>query len=186
MVNEVKDLVIDCMEGKRMAQRELYHLFAPKMLGICYRYTKSLEDAEDVLQEGFIKIFTRIKQYNGTGDFAAWISIIMVNSAIDYINKNKKYKNDLQITDVPLNAVSDENPEVYIDTKDLVEEIRRLPLMYQVVFNLIAVEGYNHSDVAELLKTNLNTVRSRYSRARAMLIVEINKNEELQLNYYAK
>lgn len=182
MSNEVNALIVDCIEGKRIAQRELYLLYAPKMLGICYRYTKSLEDAEDVLQEGFIKIFTRIKQYKGDGDFVGWMSIIMVNSAIDYINKNKKYKNDLQITDIPVNVKSDENPELYIDTKDLVEEIRRLPLLYQLVFNLIAVEGYNHLEVAELLKTNVNTVRSRYSRARTMLITEIKKNEELQLN----
>ncbi len=186
MAKAVNELIIDCLEGKRMAQKELYQLYAPKMLGICYRYTKTLEDAEDVLQEGFVKTFNNIKQYKGNGDFGAWIRTIMVNTAIDYLNKHKKYKKELQLAETALYVASNETPEIYLDTKDLVDLIRKLPIIYQLVFNLIAVEGYSQPDVAELMNTNINTIRSRYSRARTILIEEIKKQEEVQLNYYAK
>jgi RNA polymerase sigma-70 factor (ECF subfamily) len=186
MTKGVNELILDCLEGKRMAQKELYQLYAPKMLGICYRYTKTLEDAEDVLQEGFVKTFNNIKHYKGTGDFAAWLRTIMVNTAIDYLNKHKKYKKELQLLENDLNITSNETPEIYLDTKDLVELIRKLPIIYQLVFNLIAVEGYSQQDVAELMNTNINTIRSRYSRARTMLMEHIKQQEELQLNYYAK
>jgi len=186
MVTSEKQLIADCLDGNHTAQKTLYQLYANKMLGICYRYTKTLEDAEDVLQEGFIKVFTRIHQFSGEGNFTSWITTIMVNTAIDYLHKRKKYRKDLNLDDLPIYMVSDDNPDINMDTKDLVEHIRNLPLSYQLVFNLVAIEGYSQMEVADILKTNINTIRSRYSRARAMLIVEIKKNELTQLNAYAK
>jgi len=184
-------LIKDCLKGNRIAQHELYQLYAAKMLGICYRYTKSLEDAEDVLQEGFIKVFTRLGQYKQNGNLGAWIRMIMVNTAIDYINKHNRYKNSLQLEDVQLYLVSDDDPNVLLDTKDLVELIRALPITYQLVFNLVAIEGMNHPEVAELLQMNINTIRSNYSRARAMLIGALEKEQTQtdtseQMVYYAK
>ncbi len=184
-----QQLIKDCLKGNRIAQHGLYQLYAAKMLGLCYRYTKSLEDAEDVLQEGFIKVFTRLAQYKQSGNLGAWIRTIMVNTAIDYIHKHSRYKNNLQPEDVQLYLVSDDNPELLIDTKDLVEEIRALPIGYQVVFNLVAVEGFSHTEAAEMLKMNINTVRSQYSRARAMLMMAIEKeqlNTDEQKALYAR
>lgn len=186
MVTSEKQLIQDCLKGNQIAQRGLYQLYSGKMLGICYRYTKTIEDAEDVLQEGFIKVFTRIHQFAGDGNFLSWITTIMVNTAIDYLHKRKKYSKDLNLDDLPMYMVSDNNPEIDLDTKDLVEHIRNLPLTYQLVFNLVAIEGYSQMEVASLLKININTIRSRYSRARAMLIVEIKKNELPKVNAYAK
>ena len=124
-------LIKACLKGKREAQYELYNLYAPTMLGFCYRYTKSLEDAEDVLQDDFIKVFTKLHQYKQEGDLAVWIRRIMVNCAISYLQKHTRYKKDLQLDEVVLHPVSDENPAITIDTKELVEMIRGLTICYQ-------------------------------------------------------
>lgn len=173
----IREIVKNCIKGKKDAQRKLYQQYAPAMLGVCYLYTKSIEDAEDVLQEGFIKVFTHLHQFKGDGDIGAWIRRIMVNTAISYLHKHKRYKNEMLTDDSVLHPVTDENPEIRIDTKQLAEMIQQLPTGYQLIFNLIAIEGYNHIEVSELLKININTVRSKYSRARAMLIAMLKKNE---------
>ena len=146
------------------------------MLGTCYRYTKSLADAEDILQDGFIKVFTRLHQFKGNGELGAWIRRIMVNTAITYIQKHNRYKREMQVDDVAVHPVSDENPEIHMDTKELVELIRALPVSYQVVFNFVGVEGFSHVEVAKMLNMNENTLRSQYNRARMMLINKLKKN----------
>lgn len=168
-----KELIKDCLRNKMGAQRELYNLYASSMLGVCYRYTKSIEDAEDVLQEGFIKVFTKLEQFNHDGELGAWIRRIMVNTAINYLQKHNRYKKQMQVDDMKLHPVSDENPEINLDTKDLVELIVQLPSGYQTIFNLVAVEGYDHVEVSKMLGMNINTVRSQYSRARAMLVARL-------------
>ncbi len=177
-MNHTAKLIKDCLKNKKEAQHELYQLYAPIMLGVCYRYTKSIEDAEDVLQEGFIKVFTNIHQYKQDGELGAWIRRIMVNCAISYLKKHSRYKKDLQLTDVGLHPISCDNPSISLDTKDLVRIIRDLPLAYQTIFNLIGIEGYNAVEVAEILNININTVRSQYSRARALLIKAIEQNNQ--------
>jgi RNA polymerase sigma factor (sigma-70 family) len=186
-MNSTTKLIKDCLKNKKEAQHELYQLYAPIMLGVCYRYTKSLEDAEDVLQEGFIKVFTNMHQYKQEGDLGAWIRRIMVNCAITYLKKHNRYKKDLQLTEVGLHPISNDNPAINLNTKDLVNIIRSLPLAYQTIFNLMAVEGYNATEVSEILNLNINTVRSQYSRSRAMLIKAIESNElQINNNNYAR
>ena len=177
-MNHTAKLIKECLKNKKEAQHELYQLYAPLMLGVCYRYTKSIEDAEDVLQEGFIKVFTKIHQYKQEGDLGAWIRRIMVNCAITYLKKHSRYKKDLQLSDIGLHPITNENPTIALDTKDLVNIIRALPLAYQTIFNLIAIEGYNASEVAEIMNSNINTIRSQYSRSRAMLIKAIEQNNQ--------
>ncbi|MFY7899578.1 MAG: RNA polymerase sigma factor [Chitinophagaceae bacterium] len=180
-------LIKDCLKNKRSAQLELYNLYAPTMLAVCYRYTKSLEDAEDVLQEGFIKVFKNLHQYRMDGDIAAWIRRIMVNCAITYLNKHNRYKKDMQLEDVALHPITEETPITTLQAKDLIELIRQLPSGYQTIFNLIAVEGFNHIDVSTLLNLNVNTVRSQYSRARAMLIKLIEQaDNQLEKKMYER
>ena len=170
-------LVKECIKGKAAAQKDLYHLFANSMLGICYRYTKSMADAEDVLQEGFVKVFKNLHQYKFEGELGGWIRRIMVNTAINYLKKNSRYQSELLFGDDQLHAVAQDNPEVRMSAKELSELIRQLPTGYQTIFNLVAIEGYNHIEVAEMLGINENTSRSQYSRARAMLIREIEASE---------
>jgi RNA polymerase sigma-70 factor (ECF subfamily) len=179
------DLIKECLKGNRQAQQLLYEHFAGTMFGICYRYTKSRDDAEDVLQEGFIKVFTRLHQYKNEGELGGWIRRIMVNTAINYIQKHNRYKKDLQTEQLTLHPVSNDNPEIQLNTKELVELIRELPTGYQTIFNLVAVEGYSHVEVAAILNMNENTIRSQYSRARAMLISMLKKTSDvnIRINY---
>jgi len=180
-------IIKDCLKNKRSAQHDLYNMYAPSMLGVCYRYTKSVEDAEDVLQEGFIKVFKSLHQYRMDGDIAAWIRRIMVNTAITYLNKHNRYKKDMQLEDIAVHPITEETPIHYIETKDLIELIRQLPTGYQTIFNLIAVEGFNHMEVSTLLNINVNTVRSQYSRARALLIKHIEQmNQQLEKKMYER
>jgi RNA polymerase sigma factor (sigma-70 family) len=169
-------LLHDCLKGKTSAQRELYAFFAHAMLGLCYRYTKSMTDAEDVLQEGFIKVFKNLHQYNGSGDLGAWVRRIMVNSAINYLKNERRYQYDLSFMEETLHPVSDENPEFILDAKELADLIRQLPTGYQTIFNMHAVEGYSHVEIASILGIHVGTSRSQYARARALLISWITKN----------
>ena len=162
-------LIKDCLKGKQAAQKQLYQEFASQMLGVCYRYTKSLEDAEDILQEGFVKVFKFLHQYNREGELGAWIRRIMVNTALNYLKKSRKYQNDLLYDTKELTVITNENPEVLLNAKELAEMIRQLPTGYQTIFNLFAVEGYTHVEIGQMLGISDNTSRSQYMRARQLL-----------------
>jgi RNA polymerase sigma-70 factor (ECF subfamily) len=175
---ETQQLLSNCLKGQKVAQHQLYKQYAAVMLGLCYRYTKSYEDAEDVLQDGFIRVFTHLHQFKHDGDLGAWIRRIMVNAAISYLNKHSRYRQEMNVDDLKLHLVSDYNPELKFETKQLVEIIRQLPSGYQTIFNMVAIEGYDHVEVAKLLEMNVNTVRSKYSRARTILIKMLKENND--------
>jgi RNA polymerase sigma factor (sigma-70 family) len=179
-------LVKDCLKGKPEAQRQLYEHFAKNMLGVCYRYTKSLKDAEDVLQDGFVKVFLGIHQFKFEGGLGAWIHRIMVNTALNFLKKNRKYRDEMVFTEQPLHPVASENPAVNLEAKELADLIRQLPHGYQTIFNLYAVEGFSHVEIGEMLGITDGTSRSQYARARALLINWIEKNSlEIKNENYA-
>lgn len=185
-MTESQKLIKDCLNGKQAAQRELYEQFAGSMLGVCYRYTKSMADAEDVLQEGFIKVFRYLHQYKSEGEPGAWIRRIMVTTAINYLKRHRHYQADLSFKDIGLHPVSTDNPDVFINTKELADLIRQLPPGYQTIFNLYAIEGYSHIEIGKMLGINKVTSRSQYSRARALLITWLEKeSEDIKKNSYA-
>lgn len=165
-----QQLVRDCLREKPGAERRLYEHFAQSMLGVCYRYTKSLRDAEDVLQEGFVKVFLNLGQFKFQGEPGAWIRRIMVNTALNFLKSNRKYRNEMVFTPETLHPVSPDNPELKMEAKELAELIRQLPPGYQAIFNLHAVEGYSHVEIGEMLGISDGTSRSQYARARALLI----------------
>ena len=180
-------LVKDCIKGKVAAQKELYSFFAGPMLGICYRYTKSLADAEDVLQEGFVKVFKNLHQYKFEGELGGWIRKIMVNTAINYLKKHRRYQTELLFPDDQLHVVAEDHPEVRMSAKELSELIRQLPTGYQTIFNLHAVEGYSHVEIGEILGIHEGTSRSQYARARGLLITWIeSKLSDTKTERYAK
>ncbi|HVF97536.1 MAG TPA: sigma-70 family RNA polymerase sigma factor [Flavisolibacter sp.] len=179
-------LVKECIKGKAAAQRMLYDRFASPMLAVCYRYTKSVADAEDVLQEGFVKAFKNLQQYKAEGELGAWIRRIMVTTAINYLKKNSRYNQELVFGDEHLHAVSLYQPQVSLDAKELADLIRQLPSGYQTIFNLYAVEGYNHLEIGKMLGIQEGTSRSQYARARALLIQWIEKNNEQKTTAYAR
>lgn len=173
---DYQKLVKDCLKGKPEAQRQLYEHYADYMLGVCYRYTKSMPDAEDILQEGFVKVFTNLHQYKSQGELGAWIRRIMVNTTINYLKKQSRYQSELSFTDVALHPVTNDDPEIQLSTKELAELIRQLPVGYQTIFNLHAVEGYSHVEIGKILGIQEGTSRSQYARARGLLINWIKKN----------
>ena len=175
-------LVKDCLKQKPLAQQQLYDQFAPSMLGVCYRYTKSLSDAEDVLQDGFIKVFTHLADYKFTGELGAWIRRIMVTTALNYLKKNKRYRREMVFADTPLHVVSDQNPVVALDARQLSDLIRQLPSGFQTIFNLYAIEGYTHAEIGQLLGISDGTSKSQYARARYLLIEWIEKYSSLPKN----
>jgi RNA polymerase sigma-70 factor (ECF subfamily) len=172
---DYQQLLKECLKRKPEAQKRLYDHFAPSMLGVCFRYTKSLSDAEEVLQEGFIKVFTRLNQFKSDGELGGWIRKIMVNTALNFLKTNQKYRYDLSFDEMPLHLVSTENPAVNLQTKELAELIRQLPTGFQTIFNLYAVEGYKHAEIASMLGISEGTSRSQYARARIILIEWIEK-----------
>lgn len=180
-------LVKDCLKEKPSAQRALYDHFAGPMLGVCFRYTKSLADAEDVLQEGFVKVFRNLHQYKSEGELGGWVRRIMVRTAINYLKKNSRYQNELVFTDDHLHPVSGNTVELSMEAKELAELIRQLPTGYQTIFNLHAVEGYTHVEIGEILGIKEGTSRSQYARGRALLINWIQKrNGEQKTDLYAR
>ncbi len=173
-----KQLIKDCQKGNVLAQRQLYDHYADQMFAVCYRYTKSFEDAEDVLQEGFIRVFTNLHQYRGDGELGAWIRRIMVHTSINYLKKNAHYRKEMVFTEPALHPVLNETPDILIQAKELADLIRQLPTGYQTVFNLYAVEGFSHGEIGKMLGVSENTSRSQYMRARNLLSEWIEKIDE--------
>jgi RNA polymerase sigma factor (sigma-70 family) len=181
-------LVKDCLKGRPAAQKQLYQLYAGPMLSVCYRYTKSMADAEDVLQEGFVKVFLHLHQYRFQGELGAWIRRIMVTTAINFLKRNARYQSELVFPEDHLHAVSNEaHPEIKMEAKELADLIRQLPPGYQTIFNLYAVEGFNHVEIGTILGIQESTSRSQYARARALLIHWVEKKDnDVKKTVYAK
>lgn len=170
-------LVKQCRKGDSRAQRELYEKFAPQMLSVCRRYVKSLEDAEEVLSNAFIKVFTKIDQYSGEGALGGWIRRIMVNESLNYIRYQKNLFVEIE-EENHLN-VSHDGFASQIDADHLLAMVAELPLGYRTVFNLYAIEGYTHKEIGEMLGVSENTSKSQLSKARRHLQERIGENELL-------
>jgi RNA polymerase sigma-70 factor (ECF subfamily) len=169
-MNGEKDIVAGCIEGRHSAQQSLYDKYARLLLGVCNRYTQNIEEAEDVLQEGFVKIFLNMKEFKGEGSLVAWMRRIMINTAITHYHKMRKhrYHDDLEeISETRLEEHSWEESE--FTNEELYQLIHQMPDGYRVVFNLYAVEGYKHREIAKILDIDENTSKSQYSRARRWL-----------------
>ncbi len=162
-------LLVGCMNNDPTAQRELYNRYSPKMLSVCYRFGNSREDAEDMLQEGFIKIFTQIHTFQNKGAFEGWIRRIIVHTCINFLKKNKKFSNSIDLDQADYLEVKEETMPSVMQARQIIECIRQLPLGYRTVLNLYAMEGYSHKEIAEMLDIEESTSRSQYTRAKVML-----------------
>lgn len=170
---DINLLIKEAIRGHRPAQKQLYDLYASVMLGVCYRYTKSLQDAEDILQEGFIKMFNNLGRYREEGEFAAWLRKIMVNTCINYLKKNSRYNSALVFNDRDLapvvTGIADDHTESTINAKQMLSLVRQLPTGYQVIFNLHAIEGYSHVEIGSMLGITDTTSRTQFFKARKLL-----------------
>lgn len=167
------DLIIGCINGDRRMQKAMYDKYAGKMYAVCLRYMGNADDAQDILQEGFIKIFKNLERFRGEGSFEGWVRRIFVNTAIEQIRKKKT---DLSLTEkeesIELKSVSAiEN----INEKDLLRIIKDLSPGYRSVFNLYVVEGYSHKEIGELLGISEGTSKSQLARARMILQEKIKR-----------
>ena len=157
------------IKNNASAQEAFYNKFSPKMLGVCYRFAKNREDAEDMLQEGFIKIFTQLHQYRSEGALEGWIRRIIVHTCINVLKKNKKFAESVDIIHANSIYVREDMIPSIMQAKQVVECIRMLPMGYRTVLNLYAIEGYSHKEIAVMLEIEESTSRSQYTRAKAML-----------------
>jgi len=154
-----------CLHNDAVAQQLLYNRFSSKMLSVCYRYAKSREDAEDMLQEGFIKVFTQIHQFQNRGALEGWIRKIVVHTCINNLKKNKKFAESVDIIHANSIKVREESVPSIIQAKQVIECIRVLPIGYRTVLNLYAIEGYSHKEIADQLNISPNTVKNHMGTA---------------------
>jgi RNA polymerase sigma factor (sigma-70 family) len=158
-----------CLNNTASAQEALYARFSPRMLGVCYRFARNREDAEDMLQEGFIKVFSQIHQFRNQGALEGWIRRIIVHTCINVIKKNKKFSDCVDILYAGNLYMNEQNIHSIVESKQVIEAIRALPLGYRTVLNLYAIEGYSHKEIGQMLEIEESTSRSQYTRAKAML-----------------
>jgi RNA polymerase sigma-70 factor, ECF subfamily len=171
-------LINGCKKRQRQAQHEVYNWLAPKMLVLCRRYIKDVTEAESVMITGFMKVLDKIDQFSGEGNFEGWVRRIMVNESLLYIRKNKAMyiEVDIEYADhEPNYTLASEN----LEADDLVTLINGLPIGYRTVFNMFAIEGYSHKEIAVTLSISENTSKSQLSRARKLLQKQIVDKEVL-------
>lgn len=165
-----QELIAACQEGKSWAQRKIYEQHAPIMMSVCFRYVNDRETARDLLQDGFIKVFTKVDTYSGSGSFAGWMRRIFVTTALEYLRQNDALKQSENIDDISY-LIEDKEVSVLdnISANDLMRCISELSDGYRTVFNLYAIEGYSHAEIAEILNISEVTSRSQFMRARKQL-----------------
>jgi RNA polymerase sigma factor (sigma-70 family) len=168
-------LVIECVKGDSRAQRMLFERFSKKMLGVCMRYAKSTEQAEDVLQDGFIKVFSKLNDFKHDGSLEGWIRRIMVNTSLDQIRKENKLLGNISLDNVDYKLQNNAFVLENLAAKDLMKMVQSMPVGYKVVFNMFAIEGYSHKEISDHLGISENTSKSQYSRARAYLRERLEK-----------
>lgn len=170
MPEKIETIISRCLAGERPAQEQLYHTYASKMMGVCMWYARSREEAEEILQDGFMRIFTYLNKYSGEGSFDGWVRRIMINAALSkYRNKSAKmyivteYNAELHDENIPAEFVSN------YDEKELMKLVQKLPPAARLVFNLHVFEGYNHREISEALSISKGTSKSNLSDARRIL-----------------
>ncbi len=169
-MDTLRDLIQKCQDNDGNAQRQIYNMFAPKLYGVCLQYCKNKSDADDNLQEGFVKIFCNIKKFRFDGSFEGWMRRIIVNTIIESYRKKKGlcFEESVDYYADDIEDETEHSPDT-IDTNQLFKIIEQLPPKYKLVFNLYALEGLSHKEIAEILDISIGTSKSNLSRARKIL-----------------
>lgn len=181
-MHDEESLIRACIAQNGAAQKKMYDLYASKMMGVCYRYAQSKEEAEDMLQEGFIRIFQKIDTFKFQGSFEGWLRRIIVNTAINIIRKyqNLRYECDIEEADFEPEHAADVIDTMY--SKDVIEMVRKLPMGYRTVLNLYAIEGYSHKEVGDMLGINESSSRSQFTRAKVLLAKKLTQLNRVAVN----
>lgn len=167
-------LAKQCKQGDQKAMEQLYDYYAPKMKAICLRYVKYHEEAEDILQEAFIKVFTNIHRYQDNTNLTGWIKTIVINTSINMYYKNKNMQLNVTYDAVSGNEQYASSIAENLNLEDLRKVINSLPEGYRAIFNMYAVDGFDHKEIGSMLKISESTSRSQYARARKVLIEKLN------------
>ncbi len=169
-----KELIKACLAGDRHAQKDIFYMYSGKMMAVCLRYSRHRYEAEDILQDSFVKVFTHLSNFEHEGSFEGWIRRIIINTAI----KNNLKKSVLT-QEVDIEYVKEETaiPEVFssLSEEELIKIISSLPDGYRMVFNLFSIEGFSHKEIAEILNIEESTSRSQLTKARRMLQIKVNE-----------
>lgn len=176
MIIQEKELIEGCLKGQSNHQKALYEQYKVPLFRVCLRYAKDKMEAEDMLQDGFVKIFTDLHQFKGTGALGGWMRKVMVNAALQHIRKHKKFESNIELDDISNLHHTNEIATGNLNAQALTALIQKLPTGYRTVFNLFVIEGYSHKEIAELLNINENTSKSQLSKAKAALRKVLEKN----------
>ena len=180
----IDSLLDGCKRGDRKAQESLYKALSSRMMAVCMRYAKDSYEAEDMLQMGFVKVFTKVPEFRSEGSFEGWIRRIMVNTAIETYRKTMR-----SLTVVDIDEVYDQPQSTFdmsqLETQDLMKLVQQLSAGYRMVFNMYVIEGYSHREIAENLGISEGASKSQLSRARAILKEKLLKIEGSSYGTYA-
>lgn len=162
-------LINGCKKNDEKSQKALYDLYARKMMAVCMRYVNHRETAEDLLQEGFVKVFMAIDAFSFTGSFEGWMRRIFANTALEYLRKNDVLRETVDLEDPGVFVEPDSSVIDKLSAKELMEIIAELPTGFRTVFNMFAIEGYSHKEIAETLGITESTSRSQFTRSKKLL-----------------
>lgn len=172
----LEEIIEGCIKNKRKAQLKLYDQYAPMLLAVCFRYVADKSEAEDILQDAFFKIFKSIREYTGKGHFENWMRKIVVNTAITYFHKEKKHYYHEEIDSVKdYDLQFNLSPDKIFEAKELQQLLAKMPEGYRLIFNLYAIEGYKHKEIAVKLGIGESTSKTQYLRAKNWIIKEMKK-----------
>jgi len=171
-----EQLITGCLNGNRSAQEELYNLYSRKMMGLCMRYVGDRETARDLLQDGFVKVFTSLNLYSGTGTFESWIRKIFVNVTIEHFRKKDFLYDSMDLESIQ-STVEDNSTISRLSAEMIMDLVQQLPKGFRTVFNLFAIEGYSHKEIGNMLQISEATSRSQYARARQWLKKRMEEKE---------
>lgn len=176
-----KNLIQNCLKGEATSQRALFEMYAGKMMAVCRRYGRHQSEAEDIMQEGFIKVFLNLDKFTSSGSFEGWVRRIMINTALKYISKKSFQNESLGIESYQLEGRK-EDPEVFskLGVDEMMHLVNSLPDGYRYVFNLYAIEGYSHREISTMLDIEESTSRSQLVKARRILQQKITDLNKLQ------
>ncbi len=172
-----QQLIAGCKKGDRKAQKTLYELHSPRMMGVCVRYVGDRETARDLLQDGFVKVFTSMDSYSGVGSFEGWMRKIFVNCALEYLRRSDVLREAATLDNSAELAQPDHSVVSEMSAVELMKLVQELPEGFRLVFNLFAIEGYSHKEISDMLNITESTSRSQYTRAKQLLQRRINELE---------
>ncbi len=175
------ELIQRCLNNEVLAQNELYRRFAGKMMGVCMRYAKNRDDAKDILQDAFVRVFLNLKSFKAEGSFEGWIKRIMVNTAIKHYHKNLKFSNNTDI-EAAYDVGFDSNIVGKMGHDELMAKVQTMPDGYRTIFNLYVVEGYQHNEIGEMLGISEGTSKSQLARSRNFLMKLIQNDNNSSAN----